>query len=168
MKEIFKPIEGFSLYEVSNYGNVRNCKTGKLRKFCMTHNGYYRLGLTEKGKQSHFFVKRLVADQFLKGKKEGLQINHIDGIKTNNNVSNLEWVTPRDNSIHSYENGLSSQGEKHYRSFLTEDQAREIFKLSKNGVRNKDIASRFGISSTLVCNIKFKRNWKHIHKSAKV
>lgn len=162
--EIFKEIQGFPMYRVSNFGNIRN-KHGRLLRPQLNHNKYPRIGLyIDKNTFRHLFVHRLVAEHFIPNPNNLPQVNHMDGIKTNNAVENLEWVTLSENMIHAYENGLSDQGETHYRSALTNDQAKQIYDLAWSGHRPKDIAQKFGILATSVCNIKYKRSWKHIHK----
>lgn len=70
-------------------------------------NGYYTVGLQINKKKKVFFVHRLVAEYFVAPKKDNLQVNHIDGNKTNNDFRNLEWVTPSQNTKHAYDNGLN-------------------------------------------------------------
>lgn len=70
--------------------------------------GYPRVVLCNNGKYSPKTIHRLVAEAFHGGKHINLQVNHIDGIKTNNHVDNLEWCTPSENMIHSYIHGLRS------------------------------------------------------------
>ena len=106
--EMFKEIQGFNgVYQVSNYGNIRSfskyCKNGKILKLEKTSRGYLRISL----KRKHYSVYRLVAFHFLPTPSEGLVVNHKDGCKENNSVSNLEWVTQKENVLHSFKNGTS-------------------------------------------------------------
>lgn len=162
--EIFKDIKGFSNYEISNHGNIRIKKTGRIRRASINNGKYRRLGLTKNGIAQNFFVHRLVAEHFIPNPNDLPQVNHIDGIKTNNNVKNLEWVSNSQNMNHAYGLGLSDQGEKHYHAVLTNSQAKQIFDMAWSGHRPKDIAEKFGVLPTSICNIKYKRSWKHIHK----
>ena len=113
--ETWKPIDGIDFYEVSSLGNVRSTnreietvsrwgkpmkkslKGKQLKPFCVGA-GYLCVMFTLKGKKH--YVHRLVAKTFL-GDKSNLDVNHIDGNKTNNAVSNLEWVTRSENCLHS-------------------------------------------------------------------
>lgn len=104
--EIFKEIEGFNgVYKISNYGNVMSfskySKNGKLLKMEKTNNGYLRVHL----KRKHYLIHRLVASYFLEFPKEGMVVNHKDSNKQNNNVSNLEWCTQKENIKHSFDAG---------------------------------------------------------------
>ena len=99
--ETFKPIKGFEgLYEISDYGCVRSRHGGKVRylKCKKSKHGYIEVPLSKNGKKNFFYVHRLVYTAFNGPIPEGMQIDHIDGDKTNNNLRNLRAVTPRENS----------------------------------------------------------------------
>jgi len=101
--EIWKNIKGYEgIYKVSQLGNVvRIYKTRvpRLLKPIKHSGGYRRLKLRNNGNDKDVYIHRLVAEAFLKHNK-GDVVNHIDGDKTNNNVTNLEWVTQRENVSH--------------------------------------------------------------------
>lgn len=109
-KEIWKVINGFPNYEVSNIGRVRSNFPGRgyrILKPELDKYGYKKLNIFKNGKKYTKTVHRLVAETFL-GKQEGLQVNHIDGVKTNNHINNLEWVTPSENTRHAFRLGLAT------------------------------------------------------------
>lgn len=110
--EIFKEIEGFSNYEVSNFGNVRNKKTGRVLKPKKNNCGYLEVSLRKDGKKKMFYVHRLVAIDFIENPRNKKEVNHINGIKTDNRVENLEWVTHQENQLHSFKYKLSSNDYK--------------------------------------------------------
>lgn len=93
--EIFKKIEGFNGYSISNLGTVRNDKTGKFLKFFKKREGYLQVQLGKKN--NPLYVHRLVANAFIPNIYQKPQVNHIDGNKQNNCVNNLEWCTAREN-----------------------------------------------------------------------
>lgn len=102
LKVEWKLIEGFDgIYSVSNYGEVRNNKTGKLMKQRKNETGYLRINLTKNGKPKCMRVHRLVAQAFIPNPENKLQVNHIDFNRENNCVSNLEWVTNKENTQYS-------------------------------------------------------------------
>jgi hypothetical protein len=103
MSEIWNEIKGYEgIYSVSNYGNVRNDKTGIILKQELNWGGYNRVSLCLKGKYKRISVHRLVADHFLENTNNVEQVNHINGIKADNKATNLEWVSASENILHSY------------------------------------------------------------------
>jgi hypothetical protein len=102
--EIWKSIKGYEdLYEVSNLGRINSLFTrkGKIMKPKIEKDGYLRIGFWKDGKQKYFNVHRLVAEVFLPKKEDYQnQINHINKIKSDNRVENLEWVSNIENHFH--------------------------------------------------------------------
>jgi len=102
--ELFKPIDGYDNYFVSNFGNIKNSKTNKILKQKTEKNGYKRIGLFINGNRKMFLIHRLVGIAFLENPEKKEMIDHIDENKSNNNVKNLRWATNQDN--------LANQGKK--------------------------------------------------------
>lgn len=96
--EIRKPITGFENYEVSTWGIVY--KNGIALKPEVHCKGYLRVDLYNGQERKHMKVHRLVANAFIPNPENKPQINHIDGNKNNNSVTNLEWVTDAENKSH--------------------------------------------------------------------
>ena len=106
IQEEWKPIKGFEgLYEISNTGKFRNNRNElKLRK----HNiGYSGLMLAKEGKKSYKLVHRVVAETFIPNPEQKREVNHIDGNKKNNLITNLEWVTSSENKQHALLIGIT-------------------------------------------------------------
>lgn len=92
-KETWKDIKGYEgLYQVSNFGNVRN-KKFKILKPRKNKNGYFQVNLSKNNKHKNYYVHRLVAIMFLKNEYDYPCINHKDENKLNNNINNLEWCS---------------------------------------------------------------------------
>lgn len=108
--ESYKKISGFERYSVSDAGNVRNDITGVVLSKRKATNGYLRvnlrLGNEKYEKPKVMTVHRLVAEAFIPNVEHKEAVNHIDGNKENNTVSNLEWVTNRENTIHAIKHNL--------------------------------------------------------------
>lgn len=110
MQEIWKDIKDYEgLYQVSNFGNVKSLPRKTNNQYNkgiimkqMIYRGYSKVQLNKNGKIKWFAVHRLVAQAFLPNLDNKPQVNHIDGNKLNNNLSNLEWVTGSENQLHSY------------------------------------------------------------------
>lgn len=168
-EEIWKDIEGYEgYYQVSNRGRVRSldrentkpsngqvCSIkGRVRRLMRTPRGYDYMFLSKGGKKKGIFVHRLVAHAFCDGYADGLVVNHIDCVTHNNIPSNLEWVTRGENNKHSFRTGRRNhRGEKGGRSKLQNADALEIRKLYNEGMKQADIARKYGINPTSIWKI---------------
>lgn len=162
--EVWKPVPGYEgLYEISNMGNVKSLARmkpyrdgfrrfpGGILKPNKINGGYRLVMLTNSHTRKGFLVHRLVAESFIENPNCLPQVNHIDGNKENNTVSNLEWCTAKENMLHSVKNRLRSDLKPVV--MLTKD-GRVVRKF--NGVR--EAARETGIERT---NIRFCCNNKH-------
>lgn len=165
--EIWKDVVGFEdCYEVSNLGNLRSKERlvkhyveGFTRKYKsstknlrMTSCGYLKCNLKKDGKRFDFRVHRLVAMAFIPNPENKPSVNHINGIKTDNRVENLEWSTHSENVIHAVKHRLT-------KTKLTDEQALEIFNSNKTF---RALASEYGVNSSIINRIKHKRAYKHL------
>lgn len=113
MKEVWKKIEQFPDYHVSNHGRVKSFKKKKplIMKCCVHYKGYLTVYLyREKGKDIKCFIHRLVAEVFIENVNGHPIVNHKDLNKANNHISNLEWVDESGNMRHW--RGLTKEQEK--------------------------------------------------------
>lgn len=163
MTKDIKDYEG--LYFLNELGEVFSYpkKTRKgIRKLLLNKSncGYYMIDLCKDGKIKKFLVHRLMAKTFLKNDNNKAQVNHINGIKTDNSLINLEWATRSENQKHSIINGLrTTKGEKNSQSKLNESQVLSI--LNDKRVY-KEISNEFGISIPTISDIKRGYSWTHI------
>lgn len=110
MVEIWAPVAGYEgLYEVSNLGRVKSLsrvqpdgrrRSERILRLNLAWNGYLRVALCRFGVVKHLPAHRLVADAFCERREGCESVNHRDGVKTNNEHSNLEWCTKSENSCH--------------------------------------------------------------------
>ena len=102
IKEIYMPIDDYSNYEVSNFGNVKNRKTGKILKARLNNNGYELVALCDGiNKPKNFKIHRLVLIAFEGKSKDENQkcVDHIDNDRTNNCLFNLRWASNQENQF---------------------------------------------------------------------
>ena len=171
--EVWKDVVGYEgIYQVSNLGNVKSLsriilRNGKypflskekLLKINVNKFGYSYISLENNGEQKYFLIHRLVGIAFILNNENKSDINHINGVKTDNIVNNLEWNTRKENIRHSVVNGLTSIGEKHYCAKLTEKQVLEI---RESNLKQKDLAVFYKVNGSLISSIKTRKKWKHI------
>lgn len=158
-------------YEVSNTGKVRSFKKKSgglydephMRKPVEDQKGYLRVNLSVNGRMVNRKIHRLVAKYFVPNPENKPQVNHKDGDKGNNNYSNLQWVTNKENMAHAYATGIRNNiGENNGKAILTEEDVIEIRQLLDQGVYQKDIAEMFGVKQITISNINTGKNWSHI------
>ena len=161
-KEVWKEVPNYKDYYVSNIGRVRSEKY-KIPKILKSYKmrGYLVLNLSNKGIIKSKQVHRLVMLAFV-GESE-LQVNHINGIKDDNRLENLEYCTASENIKHAYRTGLkSAKGENNSRSKLTDTQVIEIKRLLFEGYTQNNIERITGISKKNISRINTGKRWSHI------
>lgn len=156
---------------INEKGEVYDKRLERLRKPYRDKKGYLRVQVfTTDGFHFGAFVHRLVATTFIPNDDpiHKDQIDHINCIKTDNRVENLEWVTCKENIRRSYVNGLAkhNKGEAHHMAKITEEQATMICKLlSKGDMSTSEIADLVGTSKDTVQHISAGKTWTHISKN---
>ena len=179
MSEIWKDIGGYEgSYQVSNMGRVRSVdrvvtfKDGSMRKFKgkvlkpYLGKGYERVMLCNENGAINKTVHRLVLEAFKPHvNMNDLEVNHMDGDKLNNHLSNLEWVTARDNILHAHDIGLMSNiGERNPNAKLSEADVLEILQRLDNGELQRDIGSDYGVNDGCISMIKRGHNWRSVRE----
>jgi hypothetical protein len=164
MKELWKKVIDYEdYYIVSNIGRVKNLKTNKIIAQTLNKDGYWCCGLYKNKKHKVFITHRLMMIAFVPNPENKEQVNHINAIKTDNILVNLEWSTPKENTIHACKMGLMnySKGSEHYASKLTDEDVIEIRRLSLSTTKIK-ISKIYNVSDSCICNIVNRKRWKHI------
>lgn len=139
---------------------------GKIRKPSLDNSGYFGLKLFNGSKNyKSFKIHQLVAQNFLIKMENETEINHKNGIKTDNRLENLEWCSRSENQKHAYKLNLqpSRKGEAHPRSQLTASQVKEIRRTYipyKYTVQQ--LSKEYGVSYKLISNIIYKKTWQSI------
>lgn len=162
--ETYRQIENYEgLYEVSDLGNVRSLRRNRLMKPYKMPNGYLHVALTKDRICSSLRIHRLVANEFIPNPLDLPEINHLDGNKENNQLTNLQRVNRSENMIHALENNLTSaKGETHYRARLTELEVKEIREKYSKGSKQIRLAEEYGVSDKTIHKIVKNKGWKSI------
>jgi hypothetical protein len=172
--ETWKPIVGWEArYEISDLGRVRRSSRGsgtfigRIRKTPPNHKGYPTVHLIrDDGSKTTPVVHRLVTAAFLGPCPTGKEVNHKDGDKTNNALSNLEYVSASENLTHSYRvlgrKAAPKYGSAYALSKLKEEQVLEIVERLKGGETQQSLAYYFGVTQTLISTIKLGKSWSHL------
>lgn len=156
--------EGF--YQVSNLGRIKTVSRyvesrpgvyitirEKIRKIGIDNYGYSFVNFSKGGKQTTAFIHRCIAMAFIPNPDNKKEVNHIDGNKQNNDISNLEWNTPLENNRHAWDTGLKNNfGENHDRCKLSDLQVAEIRQLKKDNpaITLVSIAKKYNLSKNYV------------------
>lgn|SRR3990167_907247 len=150
------------LYSVNQNGDVWSVRRKKFLRQKTNRSGYKWVRLANNTKVFSITTHRLVALTYLPLGSEKKEINHKNGIKSDNRVENLEWCSRSENMKHAHKEGIINalKGVKHGMAKLNEEQVKEI--RSSLGVSHVSLAKRFGVSNRMVGLIIKGVNWKHI------
>lgn len=175
--EQWKDVIGYeNLYKISNIGKIKSLpKTVNRGKFgtryreeitlkqTFTPKGYNRIILRNNNIKKNFFTHRLVAMAFIPNPLSLPQINHINGVKDDNRVENLEWCTNSHNILHAFSTGLKkpTKGTINGMSKLNEAQVLAI-RNKDNDMLNSDIAKLYMVNTKTIRNILNRKTWSHI------
>jgi hypothetical protein len=176
MEEIWKPVVGYeSCYEVSNLGRIKsldrkvksknNSISNIKGKFVIYHKRgeYLSYDLSKNGIKKTISIHRLVAQAFIPNPENKPQVNHKDANKLNNNLSNLEWVTRKENSEHASLNNLMPIGEKNYHNKIKEKDVLFIRKsLKLKTLTPRKLADMFYVNINHIYNIRDIKSWKYL------
>lgn len=158
-----KVIQDFENYSVSSCGKIFS--RGKEMSLQINIDGYYVVNLINNQGNFHRRVNRLVAQAFIPNPDNLPVVHHKDHNKLNNDVSNLEWTTVRQNTLYS----VDFQPDKHRSNVeLTKEIVIKICELIQEGVRNKEICELVKVNIDAVKHIRSGRSWKDISKNYKL
>lgn len=152
-RKIYLKNNEITKYSISNTGVVRNDERDRILKTATDSWGYEIVGLTHNGKERNVFIHILVATAFIPNPENKPEVNHKDGIKSHNYVSNLEWVTTSENILHAYKTGLRKNRKKHNKRPSKETVELVCKLLEENELSQKQIGDICGVSRQFVGKI---------------
>lgn len=186
-QETWRDIEGYEgLYQVSDFGNIKSLaresvdsnvnrnigiiKEKILKQFSTTRmrNGelcitYPEVKLYFNKKKTGFHTHRLVAKAFISNPENKPTVNHINGIKTDNRVGNLEWSTFSENNMHAKDIGLNGgRHNTHWNAILNIEKVKEIRLKGDAGANRSELASEYNVKIALIYEILKRTTWKGI------
>ena len=168
--EIWADIAGYEgLYQVSTFGRVKSLRgrwgQSMIRKLLLASDGYLIIKLSKNNKQKMFRVSRLVAQAFIQNPDSKPQVDHRYGMKFDNFVENLRWVTGDENIKFTAEQGLRKFGEDNPIAKLTSDEVQYI-RLNPNNLTIVELAEEFDVCKTTISQVQ--RGLKYGHVVGKI
>lgn len=170
---IWKDINGCQgLYQVNRYGDVISVPRIAKNRFSfritkskniksrISRTGYLYYPIKIDNKLMTFYKHRLIAEHYIPNPLNLPEVNHINGVKTDNRIGNLEWCTSKENIKHAIKIGLISIGEDKCNAKLTNMDVCKIRRMRSS--TNVDLASMFGVSSNTISRIRHRKSWKHL------
>lgn len=146
-------------YAISGDGQImrisatRKFEAGKLLKPTLLKIGYLMVSLCEAAKYKKRYLHRLVAKAFIPNPENKPEVNHKNGVKTNNGIENLEWATHKENMLHAGKTGLCKNGEARPDAKLTWTKVEAIRRLREQGRSYNHLARQFKVSARLISGI---------------
>ena len=169
--EVWKNIEGYNgKYQISSLGRVKSFlryPNGKILAGGF-HKGYQQILLYRNGSRKTVFIHRLVAEAFLVNEYSKYTVNHINGVKSDNRLRNLEWATVKENINHACSKGLRSgsgfkKGSENSNSKLTESEVKQIrSEYENNNTSYNKLSLKYNVSASTIELIIRRLRWKHV------
>ena len=167
--EEWRNVAGYEgLYKVSSFGHVMSIRDGRgtfRGRFLVPmvdRCGYCAVVRFKNGKRQRFSQHRLVMECFVGSPPNGCEINHKDGVKSNNRLVNLEYVTRSENMQHAISTLGCYIGENNHNAKLTDEKVVRIRLLLSEGLSHRRIASLFGVNHSQITAIATGKAWKHV------
>ena len=155
------------IYLISTYGRVYNIYSRKIQANIIQKSNHYAYSniITYNGtfpKRVHRLVMKTFA---YRPDCDSLEVNHINGIKHDNRLCNLEWCTRQENMIHAVENKLAACGENSYRSIITNEQAKQVCELLEQRLPIIEIVKQTGVPRSVVDGMYRGNSWKQMTRN---
>lgn len=162
-QERWLPVVGWEdIYSVSDKGRIRTEKNGHIHKMTPDIHGYLKTTLSKRPRVICRSIHSLVAAAFIGPRPDGYQVNHKNGVKTDNRVENLEYCTLQENLIHADKVlDVKRLGERHGMATLTEQMVLSIRK-NIHDLSQRELAEMYGVHCSLIYQIQNRIVWTHL------
>ena len=154
-------------YFVSSTGVILDTYKWKVCKTRLDRDGYERVILNVNGKCMEYPVHRIGANNFIENKENKPQVNHLNYIRHDNNVSNLEWVTPNENMQHAAINPSKVRSSHITSNKISEEEALLVISKKGKGITGKELANEIGCSPDIIYKIWQGKTWTHLQGGEK-
>lgn len=153
-----KKIVGFESYCITKDGRVWSFKSNKFLKPYKHPNGYFQVTLTNENRKEKKLIHRLVAESYIENHQNKEYVNHLNGIKKDNRIENLEWSTPSENIKHAYDTNLR----RSYVRKIDTKQIPTIMKMRNEGLSYKKISEHFSVSPMTIHNLIKRKTYRDV------
>jgi HNH endonuclease/NUMOD4 motif len=158
----WRPVAGFPNYVVSRTGQVWSIPRNRALKQTRNRRGYLLVSLYRGGRAKSYLVHRLIASAWIGPIPDGYEVNHRNGKKNQNDVNNLEIVTPQQNREHALRYGLIRRGADNPRARLTESIVKSIRLRAAGGETIRRLAREFDVAEKTISLVINRKTWKHV------
>lgn len=148
--------EGF--YQVNKLGEIKSVRGNKILKFGKDGKGYCYVNLCINNQHHNYKIHRLVAETFILNPENKPQVNHKNGIKSDNRVENLEWCTASENHLHAYIIGIHKAANRK----LTESKVIKIKNKYNKGISMRTLSKIYKVHEKTIYEIVNNIIWKNI------
>lgn len=164
MTEEWRAIPGYEgVYEASSLGRVKRVRSGRILATAEDGKGYLLTHLCKGGVRWLTQTHRLIAMAFIRADLAGVTVNHLNGVKGDNRIENLEVISHRGNIHHAIATGFRNlTGQRNGNAILGEEDVAAVRAMIATGRSSREIARLYSVSKSCIDKIRIGRTWKHL------
>lgn len=159
---MFKEVPGYEFAEVNERGEVRSARTKHIYRPYVDKDGYLRCKIWDGNKLRGIYVHRAVAIVFVDNPENKPIVNHINSVRDDNRIANLEWVTHLENSRHGVLAGNFPKGQDSYAGKYSDEQITKVCQMLAELQSSTEISRETGVTVSVISMVRTRRIWTHI------